>query len=79
MFRCEVCSCVVSGRAQRLVETRTRVYPRRVHANSFQRTKFINGRWKRKQYITDDPGGRGIETVREMKVCPECAKRRGIG
>jgi hypothetical protein len=70
MFRCPLCSCVVGPRTppQRLLlERRTRSYPYRSRANEFARDH--------KRHVTDDPGGNGSEVVREVLVCPECARR----
>src|SRR6185295_7945933 len=49
---------------RKVVETRRREYPRRPKANQFRK----DGR----QEYTDDPGGVGTETVREILVCPSC-------
>jgi hypothetical protein len=72
MFRCPLCSCVVPPRTRvrRLVlDRRTRQYPVRPKANLVVR--------KGKEHHTDDPGGTGHETVREVLVCPDCARRHG--
>jgi hypothetical protein len=76
MFRCEVCSCVVPlrTRSRRLViASRKRDYPYRPKANIHRYLDLSSGRPKKKEKLTDDPGGIGREIVREVKVCPACA------
>jgi hypothetical protein len=51
------------------LETRPRQYPRRAKANLIRK----NG----KKEHTDDPGGTGLEIVREVRACPACAAARG--
>ena len=80
MFRCQLCSCVVPPRtrARRVViATRARRYAFRREANVHRYMEMKNGRPKHKEELTDDPGGLGQEIVREIKVCPACAERRG--
>jgi hypothetical protein len=70
MFICEMCKSIVppSTPATRLVvETRNVTYPFRKDAHIFRR----NGRLVKQ----DDPGGRGLEIVKEVSVCPECAHK----
>jgi hypothetical protein len=68
MYRCQEAGCKnVSQPNQRafyrVLATRERVYPER-------RMPGSEGGWK-----TVDPGGRGTEIVREIKVCASCAKK----
>jgi hypothetical protein len=49
------------------VETRVAVYPVRGEVHQYK----YDGRWK----YADDPGGIGVETVREVIVCEACAAR----
>jgi hypothetical protein len=69
MFICQLCKKVVATtiKSQRItLETRVRVYPFRKNAN---RPVYRH----KKDYLPDDPGGVGYETVREAIACPECA------
>jgi hypothetical protein len=78
MFRCELCSCVVPPRTRArrvVVATRARRYPFRREANIHRWLEMKNGRPKHKEDYPDNPGGVGLETVREVKVCPACAER----
>lgn len=71
MYRCDLCNRIVAAgtRAVTIVlETRPRLYPRRPKANRIHK----NGKTEH----TDDPGGKGTEIVREVKVCPFCAAGR---
>jgi rubredoxin len=71
MFICEICKSIVppSTPATRfVVETRNTIYPPRKETHIFRR----NGRLVKQ----DDPGGRGTEIVKEMIVCPECARKQ---
>jgi hypothetical protein len=71
MFRCELCQRVVppGTRSQKIaVRRRTKKYPVRRDANSFYRLH--------KRHVTDDPGGTGQETVKEVIACPSCAANR---
>jgi len=73
MFRCELCQRVAQPRvrAQKIaVRRRSKQYPYRKDANRFYRT---NENHKRKEKVTDDPGGAGMETIKEVTVCPTCA------
>ena len=49
-----------------VVETRDREYPNRPKANKV--------RTGRKTNQVNDPGGTGTEIVKEVALCPECAK-----
>lgn len=77
MFRCQLCQRVVPPRTpchHLILKRRSKEYPYRSRANSFVR---INETGKRKEYHTDDPGGRGEEVVPEVIVCPACAAQNG--
>ena len=72
MFRCEGCGSVVPARvpvSKVVVETRRVEYPRRKKVHWRPLAEDPKDRW------ADDPGGEGVETVREVRVCPECAAR----
>jgi hypothetical protein len=71
-----MCQGVVPPRtkAQRVVLTRRKKYPYRSQANTFVR---LTETGKRKTFHTDDPGGEGEEIVKEVLVCPDCARRNG--
>lgn len=71
MYRCENCQNLVppNTKVHRVViETRLKRYPLRekVHKKINKEGKLV--------YV-DDPGGIGYETVREIIVCPDCAKK----
>ena len=58
-------------RAHRIVvETRSKAYRLRLRAN---RPTRRSERDKSKEKYIDDPGGVGVEIVREKTVCPSCA------
>lgn len=66
MFRCGNCQQVSKlGEAATpvVVESRGKTYPARGRANP---PRSPNWDW------TDDPGGNGYETVKEIRVCPRC-------
>jgi hypothetical protein len=72
MFRCPLCGCVAPPRTSPrslCVRRRPRKYPARPRVNLVVR----HGKARH----TDDPGGEGHEAVREVLVCPECARRHG--
>lgn len=65
MFTCEICKKVVPAntKSQRItLATRPRQYPARLKANKLGKNQYSN-----------DPGGEGYETAREIIACPECA------
>ena len=67
-FRCEDCHEVQPPGTRRytvVVETREKVYPYRRAANLVK----VN----REVFTRDDRGGKGYETVREVRVCGRCA------
>lgn len=69
MFRCGRCNCQVGLRQpvnRVVVEERSAFYPERPRATS------IPGK-ERKEWKTD-PGGTGMQIVREISACPECYK-----
>jgi hypothetical protein len=53
-----------------VLEKRRVTYPYRPEANRL----VPRGRERKKP---DDPGGVGLEIVREINACPECAQRSG--
>lgn len=64
MFDCGVCGTTTKPgekAVHQVVETRAVVYPYRTAAHPIRRDK-----------PKDDPGGKGIEIVREVLVCPRC-------
>jgi hypothetical protein len=70
MYVCEVCgSVIVPGTPQTkiVVETRPVEYPVREKVHFRPGADGGKGKW------IDDPGGSGIEIVRELRVCPSCA------
>lgn len=72
MFRCDVCDSVAepNTRPERVVvETRRVDYPYREKVHWHPPKGGEKGKW------VDDPGGTGVETVRELDVCAECAAR----
>jgi hypothetical protein len=76
MYRCEICGTVVPPRTpchRVVVQTRPARYPRRSEVNRV--VYRVNGRWKEK--YTDDPGGNGVQIVREVTACPGCANAQG--
>jgi hypothetical protein len=69
MYRCEVCKSVVPAHTptHRVVaETRPATYPHRREANHPVKKKD-------RMVKPDDPGGQGMEIVRELVMCPRCA------
>ena len=70
MYKCEKCQNVVPAKTKAhrvVIETRKKRYPKRERANKIKE----DGKVKH----IDDPGGMGYETVREIIVCPDCAKK----
>lgn len=72
MYICQICKKVISvNKPSFLIPfvIRKKHYPFRAHAN-----KFIdpNKPGKKKIKHTDDPGGVGHETVKEIQVCENC-------
>jgi len=70
MFRCEKCQKVSEPREvshKVVTETREVEYPYREYAN--KKDVLFDPRG------TDDPGGVGHETVKEITVCGECAEK----
>ena len=71
MYRCHFCGTTVPPRtpATRIaVETRVRHYPVRL--------KVFAVRRQTKTEWVDDPGGEGVEIVREALACPACASQQ---
>ena len=69
MFRCQQCHAVVGPAVQEVrlvIESRCVTYPARRHVNRV----VVN----RRERWVDDPGGVGIEIVRELRVCRACAE-----
>ncbi len=74
MFQCQLCGAVVPPRTpchRLVVRTRPVKYPCRREVNRVVR--LVKG--KRKERLTDDPGGSGQTIVREVLACPACAAR----
>jgi hypothetical protein len=81
-YRCQICNVVVLPKNRCIkVTTQTRVkrYPVRQRANPGFATK--NGRLiyplrksKKERDRTDDSGGTGIEIVKELAMCSNCAE-----
>ena len=86
MYKCQQCSNVVPSKSHELrlvVETRPKTYPPRKDANLRMRkvNKCVvcqesdskhNHLDHRFVSPADDPGGEGVEIVRELRVCPDC-------
>ncbi|MDA0834135.1 MAG: hypothetical protein O3A29_12700 [Planctomycetota bacterium] len=73
MYRCEMCGVLVPPRTavnRLVIETREKVYPYRSKAN---RVAYLDEKGKHKVAFIDDPGGTGLEIVKEINVCPTCA------
>ena len=70
MYRCEVCDRVAppSTLCNRIIiETRAVEYPTRPKVHWVPPKDGGKGKW------VDDPGGHGVEIVRELRACPACA------
>lgn len=75
MFYCQNCSVLVASgvKSSRFVcESRIVKHPYRSKANLVIR---FNDMGKRIEFLVDDPGGTGSQVTREMRVCPECARK----
>ena len=75
MYICEICKKTIGPSTPcNIIPTKTRnvVYPARPDAN---RIKDPEKPGTGKKIYTHDPGGHGIETVTEVRVCPNCAGR----
>jgi len=69
MFKCEICEKIVppSTPATRMtVKTQEALYPSRKDANRYKAG--------RRYRTSDDRGGIGSQIVKEVMVCPRCAK-----
>jgi hypothetical protein len=88
MFQCEICKTVMpAGISARKVtlETRAVRYPHRekIHPPAIEvgNKKKLKSRRARKltpkelEQWSDDPGGHGLEIVREGLACPSCVSR----
>jgi hypothetical protein len=88
MFRCQICHCVVAARTAAIrviLETRPKRYPLRPKqylpppdpkkrkGKKQKRLKTMPPLDKRKDWL-DDPGGNGLEIVREVLACASCAQ-----
>ncbi len=76
MFRCQKCGTIVASgiRSKKVVvKTREKTYEAREPVRARNRYARRKNRHKKKQNY--DRGGHGYETVRELTVCPECAKK----
>ena len=75
-YRCGVCGESISPglRASRtIIEYREKDYLRRERVNKCVDRDGSRTGVEGKIYYTDDPGGKGVEPVREILACPECA------
>ena len=66
MFRCELCGRQTLARQPAeiiVVETREKSYPPRGDANRVRRDGWYD--------YTDDSGGKGFETVKELRCCDQ--------
>jgi hypothetical protein len=76
LFLCSLCGRNAPARTKPVrvvIEKRARVYPPREKANvAIRRDKA----GRPKKVLVDDPGGRGLETVREALACAACAASR---
>ena len=69
MFRCQQCQSCVGPNVKSVrvvVQARAVSYPARPEVNRVKRRGRV--KW------LDDPGGRGTEAVRELTLCPRCAR-----
>ena len=74
MFRCQLCLEVVPpriGQTKVVVAKRAIEHPRRTES----RWKSVEGRMREVIEVIDW-GGQGTAIVREVSVCPDCARRR---
>lgn len=72
MFRCSFCNALTQrGEPMTRVpmETRAKTYPFRERANRYS---------MKKRDWPDDPGGKGLETVKEGQACPRCVEVQGV-
>lgn len=68
MYKCELCKQIVPAHTPAhhlVVATRPKTYPPRPEVNRVKSGGKVE--WK------DDPGGAGVEIVKEILVCPACA------
>ena len=77
MFKCQICGTLIANTpAQRVtLETRVRTYPPRKAVHIVPTAQKKRPRSKELEYA-DDPGGIGLEIVREGLACPDCATRQ---
>lgn len=71
MYVCEVCACVVPPNTplhRIVVEARLVEHPHRPKIYWHPPKDGEKGKW------VDDPGGSGEQIVRELRVCPRCAR-----
>jgi len=83
-YKCEICGTVVPPkvRATRFaLKTRVKQYPYRPKANPGFQTK--NGqvlkplrKSRKRSDRIDDPGGRGIELIKEVFACRACIEKK---
>jgi hypothetical protein len=69
VYVCEHCNTIVSPNIPSYllpVKVRPKQYPLRSEANEY--TDPVSGRRKK----SHDPGGQGLEIVRELRVCHSC-------
>lgn len=73
MYRCEICKSVVppnTPSTRIVVETRPKEYPTRSDRSA--RNSKRSNRFQQ----PSDIGGKGFEIVREIVVCPICARKQ---
>lgn len=81
MFRCQMCDTIVPAgirSAKVVVATREKVYePRGQDPRERRGGRGFRGRRGPRKKKPYDKGGRGVEIVRELAVCPGCATEHG--
>lgn len=77
MFKCQICGSTSQPKTPAhkiIIEARKATYPFRARANACW--KWIKGR--RRYVHTDDRGGSGLERVREVLACADCAAKTTV-
>lgn len=68
-FRCGICGVQQPPRSKAtrvITETREKVYPVRMSAHHYRDREGH-------EQVRDDPGGKGVEVVREVLACESCS------